>query len=71
MDGAQLSELSITLPGDEIRMFREHAASIWHSADKSSASTCVCGRRVLGICLSGFVFVCKHIGLRACVCLCM
>lgn len=42
VDGAQLSELSITLPEDEIRMFRGHTAPIWHSADKSAASTGVC-----------------------------
>uniref|UniRef100_A0AAV2MLK2 Uncharacterized protein n=1 Tax=Knipowitschia caucasica TaxID=637954 RepID=A0AAV2MLK2_KNICA len=37
-DGVQLQELSLTLAGDGIRMFRGHPAPFWHSADKSAAS---------------------------------
>lgn len=56
VNGAQLSELSITLPEDEIRMFRGHTAPIWHSADKSAASTGVC------VCESGHIVIdlCVH-----------
>lgn len=60
VDGAQLSELSITLPGDGIRMFRGHTAPIWHCADKSAASrSCVC----VGRCI--FVYVCAWRGCEA------
>lgn len=68
VDGAQLSELSITLPGDEIRMLRGHTAPIWNCADKSAASwgVSVCGRIFVG----GCVCVCvdeEVLGLKVCV----